>query len=77
MKCDVIADGIIQATKLVDVKVPIVVRLAGTNSEKAAEIIDAFNSEQAKRTDDKKVNLVVVNDFDRAANEVVKQASTV
>jgi succinyl-CoA synthetase beta subunit len=43
MKCDVIAEGIIQATGQVDVKVPIVVRLTGTNSDKAADMIDKFN----------------------------------
>ena len=72
MKCDVIANGIIQATELVDVKVPIVVRLTGTNSDKAATIIDKFNEHQKNRTDGKKVNMIVVNDFDLAASEVVK-----
>ncbi len=31
MRCDIIAEGIIQAVKEVDVKVPVVVRLEGTN----------------------------------------------
>lgn len=35
MKCDVIAQGVMEATKQVEVKVPIVVRLTGTNAEKA------------------------------------------
>ncbi|WP_296752346.1 ADP-forming succinate--CoA ligase subunit beta [Thiobacillus sp.] len=33
VRCDVIAEGIIQAVKEVDVKVPVVVRLEGTNAE--------------------------------------------
>jgi succinyl-CoA synthetase beta subunit len=33
MKCDVIADGVIAAVKEVDLKVPLVVRLEGTNVE--------------------------------------------
>ena len=35
MKCDTIAEGIIKAAKEVHVKVPIVVRLTGTNADKA------------------------------------------
>lgn len=34
LKCDVLAEGIIKAAKLVDLKVPLVVRLNGTNAEK-------------------------------------------
>lgn len=34
MKCDVIAAGIIEAAKDVNLSVPLVVRLAGTNVEK-------------------------------------------
>ncbi|HLQ73898.1 MAG TPA: ADP-forming succinate--CoA ligase subunit beta [Bacillota bacterium] len=39
MKCDVIAEGIIEATKEVDLKLPLVVRLEGTNVEKGKEIL--------------------------------------
>jgi len=35
MKCDTIAEGIIKAAKEVHVEVPIVVRLTGTNADKA------------------------------------------
>ena len=42
MKCDVIAQGVINAAKQVDVKVPIVVRLTGTNAEKACEMLSEF-----------------------------------
>lgn len=37
VRCDLIADGIIEAVKEVNVKVPVVVRLEGNNAEKGAE----------------------------------------
>jgi succinyl-CoA synthetase beta subunit len=39
MKCDVIAEGIIAAVKEVGLKVPLVVRLAGTNADLGAQIL--------------------------------------
>jgi succinyl-CoA synthetase beta subunit len=39
VRCDMIAEGIIAAVKEVDVKVPVVVRLEGTNVEKGKEIL--------------------------------------
>jgi succinyl-CoA synthetase beta subunit len=33
MKCNIIAEGIIKASQMVDLKVPLVCRLAGTNSK--------------------------------------------
>ncbi|WP_322894126.1 MULTISPECIES: ADP-forming succinate--CoA ligase subunit beta [unclassified Yoonia] len=39
MRCDVIAEGVIAAVKEVGLKVPLVVRLEGTNVEKGKEII--------------------------------------
>ncbi|SIN78620.1 ADP-forming succinate--CoA ligase subunit beta [Vannielia litorea] len=41
MRCDVIAEGVIAAVKEVGLKVPLVVRLEGTNVEKGKEIINA------------------------------------
>lgn len=40
MKCDVIANGIIAAAKSVDIKVPLVVRLEGTNVERGKKLLD-------------------------------------
>ncbi|MES9868513.1 MAG: ADP-forming succinate--CoA ligase subunit beta [Sedimenticola sp.] len=37
VRCDLIADGIIQAVKEVDIKVPVVVRLEGTNAQAGLE----------------------------------------
>jgi succinyl-CoA synthetase beta subunit len=39
VRCDLIADGIVNAVKNVGVKVPVVVRLEGTNAEKARETL--------------------------------------
>jgi succinyl-CoA synthetase beta subunit len=39
MKCDVIAEGVVQATKEVGLKIPLIVRLEGTNVAKGKEII--------------------------------------
>lgn len=39
MRCDVIAEGIVQATRQTKLAVPLVVRLAGTNAEQGSEIL--------------------------------------
>jgi succinyl-CoA synthetase beta subunit len=39
MKCDVIANGIVAAAKQVGLRIPLVVRLEGTNVEKGKEIL--------------------------------------
>jgi succinyl-CoA synthetase beta subunit len=39
VRCDRIANGILEATKLTDVHVPVIVRLDGTNADEAAEIL--------------------------------------
>ncbi len=43
VRCDRIANGILQATKQVEVNVPVIVRLDGTNAEEAAEILKNAN----------------------------------
>lgn len=40
VRCDRVANGILEATKLTDVRVPVVVRLDGTNAPEAAEILN-------------------------------------
>jgi len=40
VRCDRVATGVVEAAKRLDVKVPIVVRLAGTNSELASDILE-------------------------------------
>lgn len=39
MRCDVVAEGVVQAAKDIGVNVPVVVRLEGTNVEKGREIL--------------------------------------
>jgi len=43
VRCDRIANGILEATKLVDVNVPVIVRLDGTNATEAAVILKNAN----------------------------------
>jgi succinyl-CoA synthetase beta subunit len=43
VRCDRIANGILEATKITDVRVPVIVRLDGTNAPEAAEILKNAN----------------------------------
>ncbi|ABK82335.1 ADP-forming succinate--CoA ligase subunit beta [Campylobacter fetus] len=43
VRCDRIANGILEATKLTKVEVPVIVRLDGTNAKEAAEILKQAN----------------------------------
>lgn len=43
VRCDRIANGILEATKMVNVHVPVIVRLDGTNAVEAAEILKNAN----------------------------------
>ena len=40
MKCDVIAEGVVEATKQIGLTLPLVVRLEGTNVEQGKKILD-------------------------------------
>ncbi len=40
VRCDRVANGVVEAVKELGLKVPVVVRLAGTNAEEAKEILD-------------------------------------
>ena len=66
MKCDVIADGIVAAAKDVNLSVPLVVRLEGTNVEKGKEIL--ANSGLA---------IVPANDLGDAARKIVAEVKAV
>ncbi len=61
MKCDVIADGVVAAVKEAGLKVPLVVRLEGTNVELGKKIIA-----------DSKLNVTSADDLDDAAQKIVK-----
>ena len=40
MRCDVVAEGLVQAAEVVKLKIPLVVRLEGTNVERGREILE-------------------------------------
>jgi len=71
MKCDVIAQGVIEAAQQVDVTVPIIVRLTGTNSDKACKMLDEF----AVQNKDK-LRIEVIPDFNSAADIAVEKATS-
>ena len=62
MRCDVIAQGVVQATKEVGLKVPLVVRLEGTNVEEGKEIIEQSG-----------LNVITADNLNDAAAKVVTQ----
>jgi len=64
VRCDRVANGIVEALKEVDVKAPIVVRLEGTNSEEGREILEKSGLE-----------FTVAETLDDAARKVVAAAS--
>ncbi len=45
MRCDILAQGVIQAVKETNLSVPLVVRLAGTNFKEGKEMLDKSNLE--------------------------------
>jgi len=64
VRCDRIANGIIEATKITDVNVPVIVRLDGTNAPEAAEILKNANIP----------NLIVGSDLGDGAAKAVAAA---
>ena len=61
MKCDVIAEGVIAAVKEVGLKVPLGVRLEGTNVQLGKDIISKSG-----------LNVIAADDLDDAAQKIVK-----
>jgi len=51
MRCDVLAQGVVDAAKETHLKVPLVVRLAGTNFKEGKEILDKSGLEILSATD--------------------------
>jgi len=64
VRCDRIAKGIIEATKEVEVNVPIIVRLNGTNADEAAFILERANIK----------NLITATDIGDGARKAVEAA---
>ena len=62
MKCDVIADGIVAAARDVNLSVPLVVRLEGTNVEQGKQILESSG-----------LKIVSANDLGDAARKIVAE----
>jgi succinyl-CoA synthetase beta subunit len=60
VRCDRVAQGVIEALKQVKVNVPVVVRLEGTNSAEAAKLLDSSG-----------MRFIVAKTFAEAARKVV------
>jgi succinyl-CoA synthetase beta subunit len=50
MRCDVVAEGLVEAAKVVKLKIPLVVRLEGTNVERGRERLEASDLEMLTAT---------------------------
>ena len=61
MRCDIIAEGVVAAVKEMGLKVPLVVRLEGTNVEKGKEIINSSG-----------LNVIAADDLKDGAQKIVK-----
>ena len=61
MKCDTIAEGVISATKEIGLKVPLVVRLEGTNVEKGRDMLGKSG-----------LNIIAATDMNDGAQKIVK-----
>ena len=61
VRCDRVASGVVGAAKKIGVNVPMIVRLAGTNAEEAAQILN-----------DSGLKFLVANSFQEAAQRVVE-----
>ena len=65
MRCDVIAEGIINAAKTVKLSVPLVVRLEGTNVERGKQLLKKSG-----------IELIAADDLADAAQKAVRAAGT-
>jgi len=63
MRCDIIALGLIAATKELSLKIPLVVRLQGTRVKEAKDVIENSG-----------LRIVMADDLDLAAERAVKMA---
>ena len=61
MRCDVLAQGVVEAAKETDLKVPLVVRLAGTNFHQGNEILEKSG-----------LKILSATDLNDAANKIVQ-----
>lgn len=61
VRCDRVAKGVIEAAKTIQINIPVVVRLEGTNAEEAADLLQ--NSD---------IDFIVAKSLEDAAEKVVK-----
>ncbi len=61
MRCDVLAQGVVDAAKEINLKVPLVVRLAGTNFKEGKAILDKSN-----------LKILSASDLNDAAKKIVE-----
>ena len=61
MRCDVLAQGVVDAAKEINLEVPLVVRLAGTNFKEGKEILDKSN-----------LKILSASDLNDAAKKIVE-----
>ena len=61
MRCDILAEGVVEAANEIYIDVPIVVRLAGTNVEQGIKILK-----------DSKLKIIPASDLSDAAEKIVK-----
>ena len=61
MRCDVLAQGVVDAAKEISISVPLVVRLAGTNFKEGKKILDNSG-----------LKLISANNLDDAAKKIVE-----
>ena len=61
MRCDVLAQGVLDAAKEINLSVPLVVRLAGTNFKEGKEILDKSN-----------LKILSASDLNDAAKKIVE-----
>ena len=61
MRCDVLAQGVLDAAKEINLSVPLVVRLAGTNFKEGKEILDKSN-----------IKILSASDLNDAAKKIVE-----
>ena len=61
MRCDVLAQGVVEAAKQVNLSVPLVVRLAGTNYQEGKDILDKSN-----------LKILSASDLNDAAKKIVE-----
>jgi len=62
MRCDVLAQGVVNAAKEINIEVPLVVRLAGTNFKEGKEILDNSG-----------LKLISAENLDDAAKKIVDE----